>query len=143
MEQLIQKYVRCFYAALIIGILVQLVDVVLTTLKGTILPETFILMVLSITNVILLYNSIKNNVKQRFTECKESAKILRFTLPLLTTFQALICFTNHYDLIALCNHLIIVVITVIVLSYRIKSIEYLENLANRFAKDNALDQKGE
>ena len=41
------------------------------------------------------------------------------------------------------NHLMNMVVLEIVLNYRIKSIEHLEHLANRFINESVLDQKGE
>lgn len=144
MEQLIQKYVRYFYVALIGGILVQLIDIILTSIKGEICCETFLLIFLSVVNLLLLNNNLRHNKKQQFTECKENSKTLRFTMGIFVIFQALLCFVRNSSWVMLGNHLMTLVVIEIILDYRIKSIEHLEKLANRYAKEKALDQeKGE
>lgn len=135
MEQLIQKYIRYFYATLIGVISVQLFGTILTTLEGNVPCNTFILMFLSVINIILLVGSLIHNSKQRFTECKSNAKILRLTLAILVGFQAFVCYKMCPSLISLGNHLMTMFIIEIVLDYRIKSIEHLEKLADRITKD--------
>lgn len=141
MEQLIQKYIRYFYVALIGGILVQLIDIVLTSIRGEICCETFLLIFLSVINLLLLYNNLRHNKHQQFTECKENSKTLRFTIAIFIILQALLCFSKDHSWVMFGNHLMTVVVIEIVLDYRIKSIEHLEKLANQFAKEKALDQK--
>lgn len=141
MEQLIQKYIRYFYITLIGVISIQLFDVIITTLGGAITCEIFILIFLSIMNIILLGDSMKHNMKQQFTECKATAKILRFTMALFIVFQALLCFSKSKDILMLGTHLMTVVIIEIILDYRIKSIEYLEKLALQYTKDNTFNQQ--
>lgn len=135
MEQLIQKYIRYFYIALIGGILIQLTEVIAIALGGCVSCEAFILMFLSVVNLILLSNNLRHNLKQQFTECKEDSKLLRFTIAILIGLQAFICFTKDHSWIMLGNHLMTIVVIEIVLSYRIKSIENLERLAAKYAKD--------
>lgn len=135
MEQLIQKYIRYFYITLIGIISIQLFDTTLTTLEGNAPCNTFILMFLSVINLILLVGSLIHNSRQRFTECKANAKILRLTTALLVGLQAFICFNAHPNLISLGNHLMTIIIIEIVLDYRIKSIEHLERLADKLTKE--------
>lgn len=135
MEQLIQKYIRYFYVTLIIITSIQLFDTVFTTLERNEPCNTFILMFLSVINIVLLVGSLIHNSKQRFTECKANAKILRVTVALLIGLQAFICFKAHPNLISLGNHLMTIMVIEIVLDYRIKSIEHLEKLADRLTKD--------
>lgn len=144
MEQLIQKYSRYFYMALIGGVSIELIDITVMSLQGCMCFETIILMFLSTVNIMLLVNTLKHNIKQQFTECKEDAKLLRFTIALFIAFQSLLCFQKGHDWVMFANHLMTVVLIEIILNYRIKSIEHLEKLASKFAKENALDQeKGE
>ena len=134
MEQLIQKYIKYFYITLIGVTSVQLLDIIITTIQGNTECNTFVLIFLSIMNMILLISSLIHNMKQRFTECKTNAKILRLTIALLIGFQAILCFENNPSLVSLGNHLMTVVVIEIVLNYRIKSIEYLEKRASKLAK---------
>ena len=46
------------------------------------------------------------------------------------------------NLIIFANYLISIVAIEIILEFRIKSIEYLEKMANQFAKEKELNQKG-
>lgn len=139
MEQLIQKYIRYFYVTLIIIISFQLIDTVFTTLEKNAPCNTFILMFLSVINIVILIGSMLHNSKQRFTECKVNAKILRLTIALLVGLQAFICFRTHPNLVSLGNHLMTIIVTEIVLDYRIKSIEHLEKLADKLVKDTTPD----
>lgn len=143
MEQLLQKHIKYFYIALIVLISLQLLDIVITTLMGRMQSETIILMFLSIINIILLSDSMRRNIKQQFTECKETAKILRLTIAPLIVLQALLCFEQTHYTIMLCNHLTIMVIVEIILNYRIRSIEYLEQMASKIVKNDKLEGKGE
>ena len=91
MERLMQKHIKLFYTILLIVILVQFVGTIIETITGGFLCGTIISVMLFLINVILLIDAIKHNVKQQFTECKEDARILRFTLALLAVFRMLSC----------------------------------------------------
>lgn len=143
MEQLIQKYIKYFYVALIGIILAQSTGVIAKALTSGFECNVFVLTFLSIINLILLSSSLIYSIKQRFTESKANAKVLRFTMSLLILAQSMVCFRVSHDFIMLGNHLMNMVILEIVLNYRIKSIEHLEHLANRFVNENGLHQKGE
>lgn len=136
MEQLIQKYIKYFYITLIGVTIVQLVDTIVKTVQGNTECNTFVLIFLAIINVILLISSLIHNMKQRFTECKTNAKILRLTIAMLMVLQAFICYEMNRSIVVLGNHLITIVVIEIVLNYRIKSIEYLEKRADKLAKNN-------
>lgn len=136
MEQLIQKYVKYFYITLIGVTIVQLVDTIVKTVQGNTECNTFVLIFLSIINVILLVSSLIHNTRQRFTECKTNAKILRLTIAMLMLLQAFMCYEMNHSIVVLGNHLMTVVVIEIVLNYRIKSIEYLEKRAEELAKKN-------
>lgn len=136
MEQLIQKYVKYFYITLIGVTIVQLVDTIVKTVQGNTECNTFVLIFLSIINVILLVSSLIHNTRQRFTECKTNAKILRLTIAMFMLLQAFMCYEMNHSIVVLGNHLMTVVVIEIVLNYRIKSIEYLEKRADKLAKNN-------
>lgn len=136
MEQLIQKYIKYFYITLIGVTIVQLVDTIVKTVQGNAECNTFVLIFLAIINVILLISSLIHNMKQRFTECKTNAKILRLTIAMLMALQAFICYEMNHSIVVLGNHLITIVVIEVVLNYRIKSIEYLEKRADKLAKNN-------
>lgn len=136
MEQLIQKYIKYFYITLIGVTIVQLVDTIVKTVQGNTECNTFVLIFLSILNIILLISSLIHNMKQRFTECKTNAKILRLTIAMLMFLQAFICYEMNHSIVVLGNHLMTIVVIEIVLNYRIKSIEYLEKRADKLAKSN-------
>lgn len=136
MEQLIQKYIKYFYITLIGVTIVQLVDTIVKTVQGNAECNTFMLIFLAIINVILLISSLIHNMKQRFTECKTNAKILRLTIAMLMALQAFICYEMNHSIVVLGNHLMTIVVIEIVLNYRIKSIEYLEKRADKLAKNN-------
>lgn len=136
MEQLIQKYIKHFYITLIGVTIVQLVDTIVKTVQGNTECNTFVLIFLSIMNIILLISSLIHNMKQRFTECKTNAKILRLTIAMLMLLQAFICYEMNHSIVVLGNHLMTIVVIEIVLNYRIKSIEYLEKRADKLAKNN-------
>lgn len=136
MEQLIQKYIKHFYITLIGVTIVQLVDTIVKTVQGNTECNTFVLIFLSIMNIILLISSLIHNMKQRFTECKTNAKILRLTIAMLMLLQAFICYEMNHSIAVLGNHLMTIVVIEIVLNYRIKSIEYLEKRADKLAKNN-------
>lgn len=143
MEQLTQKYIKYFYVALIGIILAQSIGVIVKALTSGFECNVFVLTFLSIINLILLSSSLIYSIKQRFTESKTNAKVLRFTMALLILAQSMVCFRVSHDFIMLGNHLMNMVVLEIVLNYRIKSIEHLEHLANKFVNESELYQKGE
>lgn len=143
MEILLQKYMKYIYITLIGVILIQMLDVLFVTILTGVQIEMIIVMFLSVMNMILLGSSLKYLTHQRFMECKSSTKILRFTIFLLMVFQAMLSFKGSLNWIVLGNHLLAIVVIEIVLEYRIKSIEHLETLAEKFTKSNMLNKKGE
>ena len=138
MEQLTQKYIKYFYISLIAIISVQLVNVIFGILMSGFQLKEVMLLFLTGTNIILLIDSTRHNIKQQFTECKYDAKILRFTIGLLMLFHMI----ESTSLIIFANYLISIVAIEIVLAFRIKNIVYLEKMANQFAKEKELNQKG-
>jgi hypothetical protein len=143
MERLMQKHIKCFYITLLVIILIQFVGTIIETITGGFLCGTIISMMLFLINVILLTDAIKHNIKQQFTECKEDARILRLTLALLAIFRMLSCSCEGFDWIRLTDYVMIIGVIEIVLAHRIKSIEYLENLASKINRSYTPDQKGE
>ena len=67
MEQLTQKYIKYFYIALIIIISIQLFDVIFSILTSGFQIREFMLLFLTGTNIMLLIDSTRHNIKQRFT----------------------------------------------------------------------------
>ena len=130
MEDLIRKYIRYFYIILLIAISIHLIASVVTLLFGHITCQRIVLIVLSIVNIMLLCNSMKYNMKQQFTECKVSLKILRFTLGLGAVIHILI----YFNLATLADYVLMLSSIEGILTYRIKCIDHLENLANKLAK---------
>lgn len=98
-------------------------------------------MFVSLANMILLFNNLRHNIKQQFTECKISSKILRWTMGVLLALQAAICYTATGSIVMLINHTMMIGVVEIVFTYRIKTIEYLEKLANKYKV--SVDQKGD
>ena len=72
MEQLIQKYIKYFYVALIGIILAQSIGVIAKALTSGFECNVFVLTFLSIINLILLSSSLIYSIKQRFTESIKS-----------------------------------------------------------------------
>lgn len=142
MEQLIQKYMKYFYIALLSIISIRLLGTVWAALTMSFQSGILISIILLLVNMLLLIDSIKHNIRQQFTECKADAKILRFTLGLLIVFHMLTYFETHFDWAILTDHMMILFTVEIVLSYRIQSIEHLERLANTITTDSTLSQKG-
>ena len=138
MEQLTQKYIKYFYISLIAIISVQLINVIFGILMSGFQLKEVMLLFLTGTNIILLIDSTRHNIKQQFTECKYDAKILRFTIGLLMLFHMI----ESTSLIIFANYLISIVAIEIILAFRIKIIEYLEKMTNQFAKEKELNQKG-
>ena len=141
MEQLMQKYIKYFYIVLISIISVQLLGTVIETLVSGLQCGALVLMILLLMNIILLADAIKHNLQQQFTECKEDARILRFTLGLLALIRMFTCYHINFDWIALTDYIMIIGVIEIVLAHRIKSIEHLEKLASQVTR-KTLDQKG-
>lgn len=134
MEQLIQKYIKVFYATVICIITAQLIEVVITLLTGDISIGAVILMLVSMLNIVLFGNCMRHNMHQRFIECKMDLKTLRVTVIPLMIVQIWFCFTQGLDLIMLMNHIGIVVLVELILTYRIKSLDHLVNLVNQYMK---------
>lgn len=135
MEQLTQKYIKYFYIILIMIISVQLASIIFNTLMiGYISLGVFVLMFLSVLNIMLLSNSMKHNIKQQFTECKCDAKILCFTLGILMLCHMLLLFKTDFSFIVFTNYLASIIGIEMILKFRIKSIEHLEKMANQFVK---------
>lgn len=140
-EQLMQKYIKYFYIVLITVIAVQLLGTVAETLILGLQCGALVSMILFLVNIILLVDAVKHNVRQQFTECKEDARILRFTLGLLALVRMFACCDITLDWIALTDYIMIIGVIEIVLAHRIKSIELLERLASKVTVDNTLDQE--
>lgn len=136
-----QKYIKYFYIVLTVIIAVQLLGTVIETLVSGLQCGALVSMILFLVNIILLIDAMKHNVQQQFTECKEDARILRFTLGLLALVRMFACFRFELDWIALTDYVMIIGVIEIVLAHRIKSIELLERLANHVTKET-LSQKG-
>lgn len=134
MEQLIQKYIKYFYITVICIITAQLIDVVCVMLFGNFSIMAFVLMLVSMLNLVLFSNCMKHNVNQRFIECKMDLKVLRITVIPLMICQILFCFSQGFNLIMLMNHIGIVVLVELILTYRIKSLDHLVNLVNQYMK---------
>ena len=141
LEQLMQKYIKYFYIVLIVIIAVQLLGTVIETLVLGLQCGALVSMILFLVNIILLVDAIKHNLKQQFTECKEDARVLRFTLGLLALVRMFACCTQELDWIAFTDYIMIIGVIEIVLAHRIKSIELLERLASKVTRDNTLDQE--
>lgn len=131
MEQLAQKYIKYFYMILLIAMFVQLFGAMITTLTSSWYHEGLASMILFLVNIILLINAIKHNSRQQFTECKEDARVLRFTVGLLGIVRIIACFKGAVNWIILADYIVMVSVIEIVLEHRIKSIEYLERLAKK------------
>lgn len=142
MEQLTQKYIKYFYIILLVIISIQLAGTVMTTLCSGMQCGSLVSMILFLVNIILLADSVKHNIRQQFTECKEDARILRWTLGLLALIRMFACCHIDFDWVALTDYMMIVSVIEIVLEHRIKSIEHLEKLASQVKKETTLDQKG-
>ena len=143
MERLMQKYIKYFYSTLLIIIITQFIGIIIETALSGFQCGTVISIMLFLINIILLSDAIKHNIKQQFTECKEDARILRFTLALLALFRMLSCSCENFDWIRLTDYVMIIGVIETVLAHRIKSIEHLENMASKFSRSYTPDQKGE
>lgn len=138
-----QKYIKYFYIVLTVIIAVQLLGTVIETLVSGLQCGALVSMILFLVNIILLVDAMKHNVQQQFTECKEDARVLRFTLGLLALVRMFACFRAELDWIALTDYVMIIGVIEIVLAHRIKSIELLEKLARRVTIDDIPSQKGD
>lgn len=134
MEQLIQKYIKYFYATVIAIIAAQLIDVIIVLLLGSVSISAIVLMLVSALNLVLFGNCMRHNVNQRFVECKMDLKVLRITVIPLMICQILFCLSKGLDLIMLMNHIGIVILVELILTYRIKNLDYLENLVDQYMK---------
>lgn len=134
MEQLIQKYIKFFYITVIVILTAQLVDVIYVMLITGFSIGAFILMLLSVLNLVLFGNCMRHNVNQRFIECKMDLTTLRVTVIPLVIAQILFCFSQGTDFIMLMNHIGIVIFVELILTYRIKSLDYLERLVDEYMK---------
>ena len=134
MEQLIQKYIKIFYVTVICIIAAQLIEVICKILTGGLSFGSVFLMLVSALNLVLFGNCMRHNINQRFIECKMDLKTLRITVIPLMISQIWFCFTQGLDLIMLMNHIGIVVLVELILTYRIKSLDHLENLVNQYMK---------
>ena len=140
MEQLAQKHIRYFYLALILGIIMQLVNVIIVSIKDGIGWRMFTIVFLSIANLILLISDLRHSIKQQFTECKLETKVLRFTIIPLLVFQVWLCLLKGFSGIVLGDYIMSAVMIEIILHFKIKSIEHLEILADKLAKDELLEK---
>lgn len=138
-----QKYIKYFYIVLTVIIAVQLLGTVIETLVSGLQCGALVSIILFLVNIILLIDAMKHNVRQQFTECKEDARVLRFTLGLLALVRMFACFRTELDWIALTDYVMIIGVIEIVLAHRIKSIELLEKLARRVTIDDIPSQKGD
>lgn len=134
MEQLVQKYIKVFYTTVICIIAAQLGEVIYTILTSGFSLVAVVLMLTSALNLVLFGNCMKHNVNQRFIECKMDLKTLRITVIPLMISQIWFCFTQGLDLIMLMNHIGIVVLVELILTFRIKNLDHLENLVNQYMK---------
>lgn len=135
MERLIQKYARWFDIVMMVIILLQLMDAVLITLTECIHCEAVVSVVLSVINLMLLSNSLRCNRAQQFIEWKVNAKILRYTIGLFIIFHLVVCVMHGFNMIELGSHLMNLLTVETVLTYRINSIEELEDLADKYVKE--------
>lgn len=135
MERLIQKYARWFDIAMIVIILLQLIDAVYISLTKCIRCEAIMSVILSVVNMILLSNSLRCNRTQQFIEWKANAKMLRYTIGLFILFHIVVCIMRGFNMLELGSHLMNLLTVEIVLTYRINSIQQLEDLADRYIKE--------
>ena len=135
MERLIQKYARWFDIAMIVIILLQLVDAVYVSLTKCIPCEAIMSVVLSVVHLILLSNSLRCNRTQQFIEWKANAKMLRYTIGLFILFHIVVCIMRGFNMLELGSHLMNLLTVEIVLTYRVNSIQQLEDLADRYIKE--------
>lgn len=135
MERLIQKYAQEFDIVMIIIILLQLIDAVYITLTECIHCDAIVSVVLSVINIILLSSSLACNKKQQFIEWKVNAKMLRYTIGLFILFHIIVCISRGFNMLEMGAHLMNLLAVETVLTYRIDSIQHLEDLADQYARE--------
>lgn len=141
MEKLVQKYIKYLYIILFVVILIQLVIVASEAIALGLHYDSLLFMIFSAINIMLLFDGIKHNHKQQFTECKFDAKILRYTIGLLMGTHMLLYFKDGFNWVAFFDHILITSATILMLNFRIKTIEQLEDMANHFIKNNVISPK--
>lgn len=134
MEQLIQKYIKIFYMIVICIMILQLIEVIITILTGNISVNIIVLILVSMLNIVLFSNCMRHNTHQRFIECKVDLKTIRVTIIPLMLSQIWFCFTQGESFIGLINHVGIVVLIELILTYRIKSLDHLVDMVNQYMK---------
>lgn len=142
MEKMTQRYIKYFYIILISIISIQLLGTVIETLVSGLRCGALISITLFLINIILLAGSIKHNSRQQFTECKEDARILRFTLGLLAISRMITCSLVEFNWVEVTDYLMILGVIELILDYRIRSIENLETMAKQVARTRSLDEEG-
>ena len=135
MERLIQKYAQEFDIVMIIIILLQLIDAVYIILTECIHCDAIVSVVLSVINIILLSSSLACNKKQQFIEWKVNAKMLRYTIGLFILFHIIVCISRGFNMLEMGAHLMNLLAVETVLTYRIDSIQHLEDLADQYARE--------
>lgn len=134
MEKLIQRYAQKFDIVMIAIILLQLIDAVYITLIGCVYCDAVMSVVLSVINIVLLTNSLNCNRKQKFIEWKVNAKMLRYTIGLFIVFHMIVCVMRGFNILEMGAHLMNLLAVETVLTYRIDSIQHLEDLADKYVK---------
>lgn len=141
MNKLVEKCINYFYITLIFGIISQLINIIIVSIQINIGFKSFATIFLSILNLILLISDMRHTFKQQFTEAKSETKAIRFTILPLLVFQVWLCLLKGFSGIVLVDYIMSAVIIEIVLNLKIKSIEYLETLANTFTeKQNSKEE---
>lgn len=134
MERLVQKYSGYVYIVCICTVVIQLINTIMRTLDWGYNAGLFILILLSIANIMLLISTLHHNACQHFTECKANAKILRITLAALVICR-MICLGGYLVPIILLYYVANIAMIELFLGFRIKCIEYLEKLASQFVNN--------
>ena len=141
MELLSRRFAKYFYVILLMTILFHLIDAIISVFNGGCKVGLFIVILFSVVNTMLLCHNIVCNTKQKFTECKIGAKILRVTmLPLLVFHTA--CVWSTLPLLTIRDNIMLLCVIELVLNYRINCITHLENMAEQFKKENMQIRKG-
>lgn len=126
MEKISIKSIRWFYVIMLIMLILETIN---TLILGDCLIEEIILGILSATNFVLFGYVLLCNVRQHYYQGKFGCKILQWTMGAqMITFMishALICTCGWYMIV---QNLIIFFLIELILSKRIKDIEYLETL---------------
>ena len=142
MEKTTQRYTKYFYVILLIAVIWQLLEVIMRAIRMDVTYTTIILLILSIINIIIVGSSLKHNIKQEFIECKATAKIARITVGLFVIVQAFSINKYNLNWITLSNQLTSLCMIEAWLSYRIKSISHLEELARDYSKKKGRNGDG-